>query len=84
MDTLWTEKYYLDGIDEIPPTKPSIKGESFPEFYVDFDAKTGAREKFHTRQEARTMWAKLLRSRGYKPIGNRTWVRDGFAAVIVP
>jgi hypothetical protein len=75
-----TEKYYHNGADKMS----TIKGEDFPEMQVDFDAKTGAREKFHTRQEARTMWAKLLRSRGYKPTGNRTWVRDGFAAVIVP
>jgi len=80
MSTLWTEKYYPNGASETT----SVKTESFPEMQVDFDTKSGTHEKFHTRQEARTIWAKLLRKRGYSPIGNRTWVQDGFAAVIVP
>ena len=73
-----TEKYSAE-------TKTaSIRAESFPELQVDFDAKVGTAEKFHTLQEARTMFARALRKRGYRPIGNRTWVKDGFAAVIVP
>jgi hypothetical protein len=80
MSTLWTEKYYPDGTGETD----AIESESFPEMEVDFDSKLGTREKFHTLQEARTAWAKLLRKRGYRPIGNRTWVKSGFAAVIVP
>jgi len=62
----------------------NIKNEDFPELQVDFDAKIGTREKFHSLQEARTVWANLLRKRGYHPIGNHTWVREDFAAVIVP
>lgn len=79
MSTQWTEKYY----DEVDG-KAIIKAESFPELQVDFDTKTGTPEKFHTRQEARIMFAQALRRHGYRPIGNRTWVYDGVAAVIVP
>lgn len=58
--------------------------ERFPELETDFNSKTGTVEKFHNLQEARIVYAQTLRKRGYRPIGNRTWVRDGFAAVIVP
>jgi hypothetical protein len=79
MGTQWTEQYYSDEVNGA-----HLEREDFPEMQVDYDTKLGTNERLHSFQEAHTVWAKLLRARGYRPIGNRTWVRDGHRAVIVP
>jgi len=57
--------------------------ERFPEIQVECD-NLGVKEKFGNLGQARITFTQALRKRGYHPIGNRTWVKPGFAAVIAP
>lgn len=57
--------------------------ESFPELERHHDHQAGTHE-YSNPQAARVHWAQVMRMHGYKPGGNCTWLKIGFAAVMEP
>ena len=57
----------------------------FPELVHDYNRSTiGVTDEASNRKAARQQIAHVLRERGYRPTFNKTWVKEGYAAVILP
>ena len=57
--------------------------EVFPELGKPHDAQAGTRE-YSNPQAARVHFAHVMRAHGYRPGGNHTWMKAGFAVVMEP
>lgn len=58
--------------------------ERFPRIETNYEHAIGAIERTGNPQQARIRFEQALRARGYAPAGNGTWLKDGWAAVMVP
>jgi hypothetical protein len=57
--------------------------ETFPELSKHHDSQAGTRE-YSSPQAARVYFARIMWLHGYRPGGNHTWLKAGFAAVMEP
>lgn len=61
-----------------------IYTQRFPSIETNYNHVGGVVERTGNPQQARIRFEQALRAQGYAPAGNSTWIRDGYAAVMVP